>query len=123
MIATDDSLVDGHLPSHWKAGPRTDRLTSAPVLCAYEQDTGETVDNCRYVGGVPVMLTTSRATYLLYEAKTSEPVTRFTVDGDSGCPPEIRYYEGEKPPVTIAQDIDYAEVNAKLRPYVEGRAR
>ncbi|MEV5357782.1 hypothetical protein [Streptomyces sp. NPDC052693] len=114
--------MEAYLPSHWKAGPRTGPLTSALVLCAYEQNTSEVVDNCQYVGGVSVMLTKSRTTYLLYEAKTSKLVTRFTVEGDSGCPSEIRHYEGEKPPITIAQDIDHGKVIAKLRPHVEGPA-
>lgn len=120
LVATDVPLVEAGLPARWKtkAGQES-RHTSALVLCQYQKDTNDPVDECRYVGDVSVTLTRSRATYRLYEAKTSELVGSFRIDGASSCPYSFRYPEGSPPPRAIPQTVDTADVIAKLRPYVE----
>ncbi|MFD5200655.1 hypothetical protein ACFWM7_10985 [Streptomyces sp. NPDC058375] len=120
LITTDAGTIDARLPSDWKVAPRQDRRISELVLCEYREDRGVAVDDCRYAGGFSVTLKELRATYRLYEAKTSKLVTGFHVDGRGGCPRSVRYPEGERPPLTLPQSIDESDVIAKLRPYVEG---
>ncbi|MEV8227105.1 hypothetical protein AB0P41_13770 [Streptomyces sp. NPDC079167] len=120
LVTTDAGLVDSRMPADWKVAPRQDRRVSELVLCEYRTDTGVSLDECRYLGGASVTLKQSHALYRLYEAKTSELVTSFHVDGSGGCPPSIRYPEGKPPPLTMPQSIDASDVIAALRPYAEG---
>ncbi|MGW7275811.1 hypothetical protein ACWGH5_35520 [Streptomyces sp. NPDC054864] len=122
LVTSDDSSLVDRMPSRWKVPPRRNATTSELVVCAYEKDTGERGEDCRYHHGITLPLTKSRATYRLFEAKTSKLVAGFQFKGEGGCPRSIHYYKGN-PPSSLPQDIDQQDVIAELRPYVEGPVR
>ncbi|WND33068.1 hypothetical protein RI578_01675 [Streptomyces sp. BB1-1-1] len=110
------------LPARWSP-PDNKPHTAQLILCEYVEETGLTDTQCDYRGHDQVWLMQARATYLLLEAKTSELITSFKVDGATTCPAVLSYDPDGPRPTHVRAAMDEAEIIRNLRPYVEGERK
>ncbi|MFE0852275.1 hypothetical protein [Streptomyces mutabilis] len=113
--------MDETLPPHWTT-PDSEPYTAQLVVCEYVEPVTLTNIKCDYRGYGEVRLIQARATYLLLEARTSEVITRFVVEGQGLCPGALNYSPDNRP-AHVREDIDPEKIIKALRPYVEGAAR
>ncbi|MGK5529675.1 hypothetical protein [Streptomyces sp. URMC 129] len=113
------------LPSEW--GPSQGAGFAELIVCQYQDPgfEGEVIGDCVYLGGTlgddNPDVRSARYDFRVFEARTGELVTEFTLDGtttpDETCP-ETSY----APPSTYWQLVESDALENALRPLIEGPA-
>ncbi|MFW6692292.1 hypothetical protein [Streptomyces sp. MAR4 CNX-425] len=123
-LAVDESEPP-QLPGDWAA----DFASGGARLVVCQYDDGDhpsrKVGTCTYLGGANVAgdgevdVLSARYVYRVFEARTGELVTKFTLDGTTSpertCPDEALY------PADDFQLVTSGALADRLRPFVEGR--